>query len=159
MLGPSCPPYPCADISLQDQVRYLVGDSTCDLKIAEVQATENPKCKSMANRSQCTVRVKLVDLILGTQSQTKDRAMRTPAGMTLLRSPIPPRKQISSNATFSVKPGDHLVAMLAPAIRRPNQPFAYISTRLDHASDALLQSVGAAVADTLVSAAHVEAKP
>ena len=67
MLGPSCPPYPCPDISLQDQVRYLVGHWPRDFKIAEVQATENPKCKSMANRSQCSVRVKLVHLILGTQ--------------------------------------------------------------------------------------------
>jgi len=49
--------------------------------------------------------------------------------------------------------------MLTPAKHPPNQPFAYVSTRLDHASDALLQSVGSAVADTLVSAAHVEANP
>ncbi len=161
MLGPSCPPYPCADISLQDQVRYLVGHWPRDFKIAEVQATENPKCKSMANRSQCTVRVKLINLILGTQEPDEGpRHARTGWYDTFeITYSFAGTNGAAQNATFSVKPGDHLVAMLTPAIHPPNQPFAYISTRLDHASDALLQSVGAAVADTLVSAAHVEAKP
>jgi hypothetical protein len=161
MLGPSCPPYPCADISLQDQVRYLVGHWPRDFKIAEVQATENPKCKSMADRSQCTVRVKLINLILGTQEPDEGpRHSRTGWYDTFeITYSFAEANGAAPSPAFSVKSGDPLVAMLTPAKRPPNQPFVYISTRLDHASDALLQSVGAAVADTLTSAAHMEAEP
>ncbi len=161
MLGPSCPPYPCADISLQDQVRYLVGHWPRDFKIAEVQATENPKCKSTASRSQCTVHVKLVNLILGTQEPDEGPHHARTGWYDTFEITYSFAKTLGAaqSAEFSVKPGDHLVAMLTPAKHPPNQPFAYISTRLDHASNALLQSVGTAVADALMSAAHVEAKP
>jgi hypothetical protein len=155
MLGPSCPPYPCADISLQDEVRYLVGHWPRDFKIAEVQATENPKCKSTAKRSQCTVRVKLVDLILGTQEPNEGPGRsRTGWYDTFeISYSFAETNGAAQSPAFSVQSGDHLVAMLTPEKHPPNQPFAYVSTRLDHASDALLQAVGVAVADTLMSAA------
>jgi hypothetical protein len=158
-VGPSCPPYPCADISLQDQARYLMGHWPRDFKIAVVQATEGPKCKHIANRNQCTLRVKLDELILGTQ-EPDDGTRRTRVGwydsFEIYYSVFEPDSGLQS-PTFVVKPGERLVAMLTPAKSPANQPVSYVSTRLDRSSDILIQSVGSAVADILTAAVHQNA--
>jgi len=157
--GPSCPPYPCADIPLQDQVRYLIGHWPRDFKIAVVQATENSKCKIAVDRHQCSVRVKLVDLILGTQEPDVDPHRKGWYDAFEISYSFVQASGATEDPEFVVKSGDRLVAMLTPAIRQPGKPFKYISTRLDHASDTIIQSVANAVADTLATTAHAEAKP
>ncbi len=160
-LGPSCPPYPCADISLQDQARYLKGHWPLDFKIAVIQATENPKCKHIADRNQCSLRVKLDDLILGTQ-EPDDGTHRTRVGWydtfeiyySFYESNTDP-----PSPAFVVKADDRLVAMLSPAKHPTNQPVGYVSLRLDHASDAVIQSVRSTVADILTAAAHLNEQP
>jgi hypothetical protein len=160
-VGPACPPYPCAEISLQDQARYVLGNWPRDFKIAVVHATDSPKCKRVADRNQCTLHVKLDDLILGTQ-EPDDGTRRTRVGwydsFGVYYSVYAPAAGAASR-TFQVKPGDRLVAMLSPAIHPNDQPVSYVGTRLDHASDGVIQSVGAAVADILTAAAHAGAKP
>jgi hypothetical protein len=158
--GPSCPPYPCADISLQEQARYLIGHWPRDFKIAVVQATENPKCKHIADRNQCSLRVKLVELILGTQ-EPDDGTRRTRVGWYdtfEIHYSVHESPSDSQSSTFAVKDGDRLVAMLTPAIHPVSQPVSYVSVRLDHASEAVIQSVGSAVGEILMSAAHSDAE-
>jgi hypothetical protein len=160
-LGPSCPPYPCADISLQDEARYLLGHWPRDFKIAVVRATENPQCKRIADRKQCSLRVKLDNLILGTQ-EPDDGTSRTRVGWYdtfEIHYSVQVLPTESQRSTFTVKEGDRLVAMLTPTIHPANQPVSYVSLRLDHASDAVIQSVGSTVADILTAAAHSDAKP
>jgi hypothetical protein len=160
-VGPSCPPYPCADISLEDQARYLLGHWPRDFKIAVVHATDSPKCKHIADRNQCTLRVKLDDLILGTQ-EPDDGTPRARVGwydsFDIYFCVYAPTSSAAS-ARFEVRPGDRLVAMLSPAIHPNDQPVSYVSTRLDRASNSVIQSVGATVADILTTAARAEAKP
>jgi hypothetical protein len=160
-LGPSCPPRPCAEISLQDQARYLMGHWPLDFKIAVIQATESPRCKHIADRNQCSLRVKLEDLILGTQ-EPDDGTRSTHVGwydtFEIYYSVQEPATD-SPSPTFIVKAGDRLVAMLSPAMHPTDQPVGYLSLRLDHASDAVIQSVRSTVADILTAAAHLNEQP
>jgi hypothetical protein len=160
-LGPSCPPYPCAEVSLQEQARYLMGRWPLDFKIAVIQATEDPKCKHIADRNQCSLRVKLDDLILGTQ-EPDDGSRLTRVGwydtFEIYYSVHEPTTDPPSPA-FVVKPDDRLVAMLSPAMHPTSQPVGYVSLRLDHASDAVVKSVRSAVADILTAAAHLNEQP
>lgn len=159
--GPACPPYPCADVSPQEQARYLLGHWPRDFKIAVVHATDSPKCKHVGDRNQCTLRVKLDNLILGTQ-EPDDGMPGTRVGwydsFDIHYSMYEPAAGTRS-ASFEVKPGDRLVAMLTPAIHPNDQPVSYVCTRVDHASDTLIESVGTTVADMLMAAAHADAKP
>lgn len=160
-VGPACPPYPCAEISMQDQARYVLGNWPRDFKIALVHATESPKCKRVADRNQCTLRVKLDDLILGTQEPdgpTRRARVGWYDSFDIYYSVYAPGAGAASG-TFEVKPGDRLVAMLSPAIHPNDQPVSYVGTRLDHASDGVIQSVSATVADILMAGAHAGAKP
>lgn len=160
-VGPSCPPYPCADISLQDQARYLMGHWPHDFKIAVVRAAERPRCKRIDDHDQCTLRVKLDELLLGTQ-EPDDGTLGTRVGwydsFEIYYSVFDPASGVP-RPVFEVKPDDRLVAMLTPAKHPPDQPVSYVSTRLDHASDVLIQSVSSAVANILMAAAHLDAKP
>lgn len=132
-----------------------------DFKIALVHATESPKCKRVADRNQCTLRVKLDDLILGTQEPdgpTRRARVGWYDSFDIYYSVYAPGAGAASG-TFEVKPGDRLVAMLSPAIHPNDQPVSYVGTRLDHASDGVIQSVSATVADILMAGAHAGAKP
>jgi hypothetical protein len=152
MQGPSCPPTPCAEISLQDQVRHLIGHWPRDFKIAVVQATEPPKCRSIAHRTDCYVKVKLTDLLLGTQEPDEGFSHTGWNDPFEIFYTYAESSSGAPSRPFEVKSGDRLVAMLTPAMHPPNKPPSYIATRLDHASDAAIQSVGAAIADVLRSA-------
>jgi hypothetical protein len=157
--GPSCPPYPCADIPLEAQVRYLIGHWPRDFKIAVVEATDRPKCKIIADRNQCVVRVRLTDLILGTQEPNEGAHRASWRDPFEINYSYRYSGSAASDPAFVVRPGDHLLAMLTPAIHPPNQPYGYISTRLDHATDAAIQSLTTAVANILTAAAHPDTQP
>jgi hypothetical protein len=158
-LGPACPAGSCAKTSLNEQVRYLLGHWPRDFKIAVVQATENPKCHNSGGRTSCTLRVKLAELILGTQEPDTGLPHTGWNDPFEISYSFSESDSTAQHPPFEVKSGERLAAFLTPAIRQPNKPFAYVATRLDHASDSVIQSVGSAVADTLMSAAHPDAKP
>jgi len=152
MLGPSCPPFPCPDSPVQDQIRFLIGHWSHDFEIAVVESLERPKCGEIAGRTQCSLRVKPVELILGHRASIAVRSGRSHSTWTEpyeISYSFPGPNNAMHNAAFVVKHGDRLVALLTPAIQDPNKPVAYVATRLDRANDALVESVRNVVAETL----------
>lgn len=159
-VGPACPPYPCAEISLQAEARYVMGNWPRDFKIAVVHATESPKCKQVGDRNDCALRVKLDDLILGTQEPdgtTRRARVGWYDSFDIYYSIYAPAGG-GAGGRFEVKSGDRLVAMLSPTVHPKDQPVSYVSARLDHASDDVIQSVGATVGDIVMAGAHAGAK-
>ncbi len=129
------------DGTLQDQVRFLVRHWPRDFEIAVVEALDQPKCQE----GGCSLRVRTIDVVLGHRLQPSYVVSYGPAKET---SPTP----------FEVKKGDKLVAMLTPMIHPPKVPAAYLATYLNHADDALVESVREAVVQSLMSAT-CESKP
>ena len=155
MQGPTCPPFPCADFPLQEQIRFLIGHWPHDFEIAVVEAVEKPKCHGAAGRANCRLRVQPVELILGHREPAGDRAGRMETKWNdayEMSYSLAEQSNPKTGAGFDVKRGDRLVALLTPAIHQPNKPVSYIATRLDHVGDATVESVRNAVADSLYQA-------
>ena len=155
LIGPACPPFPCADSPLRDQVRFLIGHWPGDFKIAVVVAMREPSCKSAAGQANCLLRAEPVELILG---------HRGPAGegqnwiQTNWNDPyeisysLPETSAGTRDQVFDVKRGERFVALLTPAKRPPGKESSYIATRLDRANEASVESVRRAVAESLYEA-------
>jgi hypothetical protein len=155
MLGPHCPPFPCPDDSLQDQIRFLVGHWPRDFEIAVVEARGEPKCSNVAGRAQCALRVEPVELILGHRGTVTSGAGHTPTkwnGPYEISYSFPEQKNVTKDTRFKVHKGERLVAFLTPAIQQPRMPTLYLANRLDRENDLTVESVRNAVADTLYQA-------
>lgn len=148
MLGPHCPPFPCSDESLQDQIRFLVGHWPRDFEIAVVEASGEPKCSNVAGRAQCSLQVEPIELILGHRATVATGAAHTPTKWNV-RYKISYSFSEQNDTRFEVHKGERLVAFLTPAIQPPRAAASYIATRLGRANDTTVESVRNAVADTL----------
>jgi hypothetical protein len=132
--------------SVQDQARYLIGQWPRDFEIAVVEALEEPTC-NRPTKADCSVQVKPVEVVLGHQPKAS-------YVVSYRRG-----KEADGGARIEVKQGDRIVAMLTPVIHPPNKPVAYIATYLDHANDAIVESIRNAVAEILTAGARCERKP
>ena len=132
--------------SVRDQARYLIGQWPRDFEIAVVEALEEPTCNRLT-KADCSVRVKPLEVVLGHQRKASYVVSYSPG------------KEADGGARIEVKQGDRIVAMLTPMIHPPNKPVAYIATYLDHANDAIVQSIRNAVAEILMTGARCETKP
>jgi hypothetical protein len=95
------------------------------------------------------VEVKQVELILGHQQSAATGVQSKWKDSNEISLAIHRQTSPAPNVSLGVKRGDRLVAFLTPAMHPPNKPEGYIATRLDHAKDALVESVSSAVAGTL----------
>ncbi len=149
--GPHCPPFPCRDESLQEQIRFLVGYWPHDFEIAVVEARGEPKCSNVAERTQCSVQVKAIELILGRRG-----TVASEAGHATTKWNVPYEISYSfsaqKGAEFEVHKGERLVAFLTLAIQRPGAAVIYNATRLDRANDTTVESIRNAVSETLYQA-------
>lgn len=141
--------------SLQDHIRYLIGHWPRDFEIVVVEALAEAKCNYPADGS-CSLRVKPVDVILGHQREPSFVVSYGPAKHC--RDDVDKCVYVYDRVQFEVKRGDRMVAMLTPMVHPPNTPVAYIATRLDHANDALVESVRQAVVETMMAGTHCEAR-
>jgi hypothetical protein len=141
--------------SLPDQIRYLIGHWPRDFEIAVVEALAEPKC-NLRSRS-CSLRVKPIDVILGHQHEPSYVLWYGPAKHC--RDNAGQCVYVYDEVQFEVKRGDRIVAMLTPEIRPPHTAVAYIATRLDHANDALIESVRQAVVERMLAETHCQPKP
>jgi hypothetical protein len=121
-----------------------------------VEALENPKCDHRSNGS-CSLRVKPVDVILGHQQEASFVVWYGPAQRC--KDNADPCTYVSDRVKFEVKRGDRMVAMFSPVIHPPHTRVEYAATRLDHADDALIESVRKAVAENLMAGERCQAKP
>ncbi len=153
--GPSCPPFPCADYPLQEQVRFLIGHWPDDFEIAVVEAKGEPTCKSVAGQANCLLRVEPVELILGHRGAAGDGQSRMQTKWNDLYEisySLPEASAGTRDQVFEVKRGERLVALLTPAKRPPGKESPYIATRLDRANEASAEAVRRAVAESLYAA-------
>lgn len=141
--------------SLQDQIRYLIGHWPRDFEIVVVEALAEPKCNHTPDGS-CSLRVRPVDVILGHQREPSYVVSYGPAKHC--RDDVDKCVYVYDRVQFEVKRGDRMVAMLTPMIHPPNTPVPYIATRLDHANDALIESVRQAVVEAMLAGTRCEAK-
>jgi hypothetical protein len=141
--------------SLRDQIRYLIENWPRDFEVVVVEALAEPKCNH--SDGSCSLRVKPVDVILGHQHEPSYVVSYGPAKHC--RDDAGKCVYVYDRVQFEVKRGDRIVAMLTPMIRPPHTPVAYIATRLDHANDALVESVRQAVVERMMAGARCEAKP
>lgn len=144
------------DSSLRDQIRYLIGHWPGDFEIVVVEAVEEPKCDRLSGAS-CSLRVRPVDVILGHQRASSYVVSYGPAKHC--KDDWDRCVYVYDRVRFEIKRGDRMVAMLTPMIHPPRTPVAYIATRLDHADDALVESVRQAVVERMLAGTRCEAKP
>src|SRR3974390_3418684 len=152
LMGPSCPPFPCADYSLQDQVRFLIGHWPGDFEIAVVEAKGEPTCKSVGGRANCLLQAKPVELILGHRGPAGNghSGMQTKWNAPYeIRYSLPEASDGTRDRVFEVKRGKRLVALLTPAKRPPGKQPPYIATRLERANETSEESVRRIVAESL----------
>lgn len=155
MFGPSCPPFPCPDGPVQDQIRFLIGHWPRDFEIAVVESTGRPKCREIANRTQCSLRVKPVELILGHRESVASGSGHSHTNWTEsyeINYSFPSPNNVTLDAAFEVRQGDQLVALLTPAKQEPKKPLAYVAIRLDRANDDVVKSIQKMVGETLYQA-------
>ena len=155
---------PCTEDTIDSQTRNLIAHWPRDFEIATVETTEEPKCRRLGDSTDCTVRVKPIDLILGHREAPYDGSRRSKSWTDtyvisyLFRTQNPTgADNPASNVSFDVRQGDRLIAFLTPAIQQRGKPLSYIATRLDRANDALVETVSRTVAETL--AAGVKREP
>jgi hypothetical protein len=141
--------------SLRDQVRYLIERWPRDFEIVVVKVLAEPKCNP--SNGSCSLRVKPVDVILGHQQAPSYIVSYGPAAHCA--NDGDECQYVYDRVQFEVKRGDRMVAMLTPIIHPPHLPVAYDATRLDHANDALVESVRQVVAERVMAGARCEAKP
>jgi len=142
--------------SMRDQIGYLIEHWPRDFEIVVVEALAEPQCNHPSDGS-CSLRVKPVDVILGHQHEPAYVVWYGPAKHC--RDDADKCVYVYDRVQFEVKRGDRMVAMLTPIIHPPHTPVAYIATRLDHANDALVESVRQAVVERMMAGARCEAKP
>jgi hypothetical protein len=125
-------------------------------EIAVVEALQEPN-SGLSPIGACSLKVKPVEVTLGHQRESSYVVSYGPARHC---------KQAGANwvyvydqAHFEVKRGDRMLAMLTPAMAPPRPRPAYIATGMDHANDALVESVRQTVAAGITASARGEAKP
>jgi hypothetical protein len=133
-----CDLAPCHGDTIPDQIRYLIGHWPRAFEIAVVEATEEPKCGRVGDSTDCSARVKPIELILGHRESLPNGSRRPQSWNDsyvidyLLRTPKPSGSEPAGpNLSFDVKQGNRLVAFLTPAMQPPGKPVLFIATRLD----------------------------